>query len=156
MRLPRPLYQFSISLILMVTLTHFMCELCSSSLRVKEWPTNHFLPRSSTLTPHELHCLLQTCSLQTQCEHQQTELGVNHELLTRNVSHYTQSIDTPTNIHNTHTQIHTYILTHKHTQWRPLHNGGGTVDPQNHKRGLPFGSIVCPHIGITILHTTHT
>ena len=37
------------------------------------------------------------------------------------------------------------------TKWRPLDNGGSSVDPQNHKRWLPLSPSECPHVGITIL-----
>ncbi len=49
---------------------------------------------------------------------------------------------------NKQTKIHTSPL----TQWRPLDNGSCAIDPQNDQRWLPFGSVVCPHIRITVLH----
>ncbi len=39
----------------------------------------------------------------------------------------------------------------KLTTWGPLDNGGGRVDPEDDKRGLPLAPIVGPNVRITIL-----
>lgn len=40
-------------------------------------------------------------------------------------------------------------------QWRPLDKGGGTVDPEDDQRGLPYPLLLGPHIGITVRSTCH-
>ena len=42
------------------------------------------------------------------------------------------------------------------TQRRPSDKGCCSVDPQNHKRWLPFLPSACPHISITILNKRST
>ncbi len=40
-------------------------------------------------------------------------------------------------------------------QWRPLDEGGGSVDPEDDQSGLPHPLLLGPHIGITICSTCH-
>lgn len=35
---------------------------------------------------------------------------------------------------------------------RPLHTGGCSLNTQHHQYWLPFSSLLCPHISITVLH----
>lgn len=40
-------------------------------------------------------------------------------------------------------------------QWRPLDEGGGSVDPEDDQCGLPYPLLLGPHIGITVCSTCH-
>lgn len=40
-------------------------------------------------------------------------------------------------------------------QWRPLDEGGRSVDPEDDQCGLPYPLLLGPHIGITICSTCH-
>lgn len=40
-------------------------------------------------------------------------------------------------------------------QWRPLDEGGGSVDPEDDQCGLPYPLLLGPHIGITVGSTCH-
>ena len=40
-------------------------------------------------------------------------------------------------------------------QWRPLDEGGGSVDPEDDQRGLPYALLLGPHVGVTVCPTCH-
>ena len=40
-------------------------------------------------------------------------------------------------------------------QWRPLHECGGTIDPEDNKSGLPHPILLAPHVSIAIRSTSY-
>lgn len=40
-------------------------------------------------------------------------------------------------------------------KWRPLDEGGSSVDPEDDQRGLPYTLLLGPHIGVTVRSASH-